>query len=106
MSRPETPPFDAPWQAQAFAMTVALVEAGHLSWSEWSEALGARLNAPDAARDGSDYYDLWLATLAELVTTKRLTTSDRIEATTQAWQRAARATPHGQPIELAAEDRF
>ena len=106
MSRPDTPPFDAPWQAQAFAMTVALVEAGHLSWSEWSEALGARLNAPDAAQDGSDYYGRWLATLTELVTTKGLTTPDRIEATTQAWHRAARATPHGQPIELPAEARF
>ena len=47
MSRPELPPgldepvFAEPWQAQAFALAVALNERGLFSWTEWAETLGA-----------------------------------------------------------------
>src|SRR5580692_2701987 len=44
--RDETGPvFAEPWQAQAFALAVQLSEAGHFTWSEWSETLGAELRA-------------------------------------------------------------
>ena len=51
--------FDEPWQAQLFALTVALNEAGHFGWPEWTQAFGATLRRRGTERpqDGSaDYY--------------------------------------------------
>ncbi len=58
-------PFDAPWQARAFALTVAAHEAGLFDWPEWSAALGGALEG--AAPDGSDCYERWLVALEGLV---------------------------------------
>jgi len=102
LSRPEPSQFDAPWQAQAFAMAVAASEAGLFTWSEWAERLGARLNGPGAVQDGSDYYDHWLATLEELLADKAGIAPDEVARLTEAWQEAARRTPHGHPIALSA----
>ncbi len=38
-----SPVFNEPWQAQAFAMTVQLHEAGAFSWREWSERLASEI---------------------------------------------------------------
>ena len=74
---PEQPPtFAEPWQAQVFALAIRLSDAGHFTRTEWSEALGAELEAaadrgePD---DGSRYYEHWLSALEHLVTSKGLT---------------------------------
>lgn len=96
----EAPVFDAPWQAQAFAMVVALHRQGVFTWAEWASALAAARARPDAAPDGSDYYDDWLAALERLLTAKGIAAHTDIARLTAAWQRAARATPHGQPITL------
>ena len=56
----DEPVFAEPWQASAFAMTVALNERGLFTWSEWAETLGAELKSGDrllrllAARAGND----------------------------------------------------
>ena len=42
------PVFEEPWQAQAFAMVVDLIESGRLDRTEWAERLGAALKAPTA----------------------------------------------------------
>lgn len=97
----DRPPFSAPWQAQVFAMTVALHERGVFSWPEWTEALGARIALSDK-EDGSDYYDCWAAALAGLLVDKGLVTSEAIEETVRAWHVAAARTPHGSPITLDA----
>lgn len=90
------PVFAEPWEAQAFAMAVRLNEAGVFGWTEWAETLGAELaNHPDRP-----YYESWLAALERLVETKGITTGDERQARIAAWDRAARATPHGQPIHL------
>ncbi|MEZ5649122.1 MAG: nitrile hydratase accessory protein [Burkholderiaceae bacterium] len=71
--------FDTPWQAEAFALTVALNEAGWLDWQDWARALGAEL-AADANRDDGTralpcdddpvaqaaYYRAWLRALERL----------------------------------------
>ena len=49
-SAPEAPPFDEPWQAQAFAMAVSLNQRGLFSWSEWTKALGAEIAAGETIR--------------------------------------------------------
>ena len=59
-ARPDAP-FEAPWQARAFALTLAAHEAGLFTWPQWSAALGRALER--AAPDGSDYYDRWLEAL-------------------------------------------
>lgn len=102
MNRPELPGpggdhepvFDAPWQAQAFAMAVALRDRGTFDWPELAAALGAELAT------GRDYWDAWLAALETLVAGHGLTDPAALDERTAAWQRAAAATPHGAPITL------
>jgi nitrile hydratase accessory protein len=94
----EAPHFAEPWQAQLFALTVALNEAGRIAWPDWAAAFGAELVG--AAPDGSDYFDRWLATLERLLAARGEAAAEDLAALAAAWQRAARATPHGQPILL------
>jgi nitrile hydratase accessory protein len=97
------PVFREPWQAQAFAMAVRLHEAGHFTWPEWAAALAAQIQAAQAAGDrdlGDTYYEHWLAALEHLVTAKGLVGADELARRKDAWAEAARATPHGKPIEL------
>jgi nitrile hydratase accessory protein len=98
------PVFKAPWEAQAFAMTLSLHTGGVFTWREWADALAAELAAA-AARgepdDGSHYYEHWLAALEKLVARKKLIPGDELERRVDEWDAAARATPHGKPIELA-----
>jgi nitrile hydratase accessory protein len=89
--------FSEPWEAQAFAMTVKLHERGVFTWNEWAETLGAEIKAHPQA----SYYECWLAALEHLVEEKSLIAHDEREQRIAAWDRAARATPHGQPIELS-----
>src|ERR1700739_1397152 len=62
-----------PWEAQAFAMTLALHERGLFSWPEWAEALAAQIAAAQAAGDadlGDTYYRHWLTALEKIVAAK------------------------------------
>lgn len=92
--------FAEPWQAEAFAMTVALHDNGLFSWSEWADALSAEVKRPGAARDGRDYYEHWLAALEKLLSAKAIAGKNDVDALAAAWERAAHATPHGKPILL------
>jgi nitrile hydratase accessory protein len=97
------PVFRAPWEAQAFAMAVMLHERGHFTWKEWAARLADEIAAAKSrgeADDGSRYYYFWLATLEKLVAEKRLIKTDELATRKDEWDRAARETPHGQPIEL------
>jgi nitrile hydratase accessory protein len=96
----DEPVFTEPWQAQAFALTVALHEKGLFTWSEWAEALSREVKASDAAVDGSDYYARWLAALEALLARKGVVSPSHVASVAAAWQRAAHATPHGNPILL------
>ena len=100
----EGPVFREPWEAQAFAMAVALHERGVFTWSEWAAALAGEIKAAQAAGDpdsGDTYYRHWLAALEKLVAVKALTNRAELTVRRDQWDRAARATPHGAPIELA-----
>jgi nitrile hydratase accessory protein len=97
------PTFGAPWEAQAFAMALSLHERGIFTWPEWSRALARELT--DAAArgqpdDGTHYYEHWLAALERLVALKKVVAADELEQRVDDWDAAARATPHGKPIEL------
>ena len=99
----EGPVFRAPWEAQAFAMGVMLHERGHFTWTEWAGRLADEIAAA-AARgetdDGKRYYHYWLAALEKLVADKRIVLADELRSRRDAWEEAARNTPHGQPIVL------
>ena len=104
LPRDETGPvFREPWEAQAFAMAVKLHGDGHFSWAEWGERLGAEIAA--AARRGEPdrpeaYYEHWLSALEKLVAEKNLLSAADLARRKAAWDKAARETPHGRPIEL------
>src|SRR5581483_4354244 len=69
----EGPVFREPWEAQAFAMALALHERGVFTWNEWAETLGAQIKRAQAEGDpdtGETYYRHWLATLETLVAAK------------------------------------
>src|SRR5690606_15824600 len=102
----DAPVFAEPWQAQAFALTLALHERGLFSWSEWADALSAEVKSPGAAADGSDYYQRWLAALERLLASKDVAARPEVDAVAAAWERAAHATPHGQPIVLENDPHF
>ncbi len=99
----EGPVFTAPWEAQAFAMTLSLHARGVFTWREWADTLAAELAAAKArgdADDGTHYYEHWLAALEKLVAVKKLVAGQELERRVDEWDAAARATPHGKPVEL------
>lgn len=81
-------------------MVVALHERGLFTWSEWAERLSGEVKRPEAASDGSDYYERWLAALERLLAEKGFAPRVEVDAVAAAWERAAHATPHGMPILL------
>ena len=99
-SDPDAPAFGEPWQAQAFALAVALHQRGVFTWSEWAAELSRQVARPGAAQDGSDYYQHWLAAIEALLAQKGVAGPETVDAVSSAWQRAAHATPHGHPILL------
>ena len=101
------PVFREPWEAQAFAMALALHERGLFTWPEWAATLADEIKRAQAAGDpdtGETYYQHWLATLETLVATKGVATSELLHRYRDAWDHAADRTPHGAPVELTEAD--
>jgi nitrile hydratase accessory protein len=97
------PVFEEPWQAQAFAIAVSLIEAGHFTWQEWSATLGDEISHAaqrGIAEDGTGYYELWLNALERLVNGSGMASVDELTALKQAWHDAYASTPHGHPVKL------
>jgi len=103
----EGPVFREPWEAQAFAMTLALHERGLFSWKEWADALAVEIKRAQSAGDpdtGDTYYQHWLAALEQLVAQTGLATRADLAQYRDAWDHACERTPHGQAIELRPDD--
>lgn len=103
----EGPVFGAPWQAQAFAMTLALYQRGLFTWPEWAQALAMQIAQAPAQPDeeaGSAYFRQWLAALEDMVARKGASSAAELTRYQQAWDHAADRTPHGQAVTLAAAD--
>src|ERR1700759_2725301 len=92
---PDGPVFREPWEAQAFALVVALHERGVFSWGEWAAALGAQIAAAEPDATGEAYSHHWLAALETLVEAHGAASAAALAAHREAWLRAARRTPHG-----------
>lgn len=100
------PVFREPWEARAFALALALHERGLFAWSDWTATLAATIAEAQAGGDpdcGDGYYRHWLAALERVVTTRAVASAQALAARREAWQRAAAATPHGEPIELGRD---
>ena len=103
----EGPVFREPWEAQAFAMALALHARGLFTWSEWAATLAAEITRAQAAGDpdtGETYYHHWLATLERIVAEKGIADARQLARTRHAWEHACERTPHGTPIELRPTD--
>ncbi len=103
MSQPEPCPFEEPWQAEALALSIALIQADRISAAEWAAGLGSAIKEAQAAGvldDGSTYYQHVLNALEALVLEKTLTARDALTARKEAWRAAYASTPHGQPVLL------
>jgi len=67
------PVFNAPWEAEAFAMTLALYEKGVFTWPQWAEVLADEIAQAQSNGDpdlGDTYYQHWLAALERIVVQK------------------------------------
>ena len=103
----EGPVFREPWEAQAFAMALALHERRLFTWPEWAATLADEIKRAQQAGDpdtGETYYHHWLAALERLVAEKGVATPEMLARYHDAWDHAADRTPHGQPIELRPDD--
>lgn len=102
MDKPTPPaPFDAPWHGQVFALAVAMNEAGHFGWPEWTEMFGANLNQMrgDTDLDGSDdYYVVWVTTLEQMMVSKGIVVPTMLSEMKTLWTDAFLRTPHGKPV--------
>ena len=101
------PVFREPWEAHAFAMTLALYDRGLFTWSEWAAALAAEIKRAQLAGDldrGDTYYRHWLQALEGLVAAKGIAVAATVERYRHAWEHAAERTPHGSPIVLQPGD--
>lgn len=101
------PVFREPWEAQAFAMALALHARGLFNWKEWAAALVEEIKRAQINGDpdnGETYYRHWLATLEGLIAAKGVASPEALHRYRDAWDHAADRTPHGSPIELKPQD--
>jgi len=85
--------FEAPWEARAFGLAVALTEQRRYTWDEFRSRLEAELGAGrlEAELGGrpeddtpSDYYQRWLASFETILVENGLLAKDEIETRTAA----------------------
>jgi len=101
------PVFREPWEAQAFAMALALHERGLFKWPEWAATLSEEIKRAQVAGDpdtGETYYHHWVNALERLVAEKSIADTATLARYQHAWDHAADRTPHGEPIELQPGD--
>ena len=101
------PVFREPWEAQAFAMALALHARGLFTWPEWAATLAQEIKRAQSAGDpdtGETYYRHWLNALERIVAAKGVADNEMFARYRDAWGRAAERTAHGAPIALKPED--
>jgi nitrile hydratase accessory protein len=75
------PVFQAPWEARAFAMTLALFEQGQYSWKEFQEILIDEIGSAGGGGDPSPaYYEHWLSAFEQLLRRKGVIIPEQLEA--------------------------
>src|SRR5256884_8347438 len=77
-----------PWEAQAFAMAVALHARGLFTWPEWAAMLAEEIKRAQAAGDpdtGETYYQHWLNALERIVAAKGVADDQMLARYRDAW---------------------
>jgi nitrile hydratase accessory protein len=74
--------FEAPWEARAFGLAVALNETGVYPWRDFSQGLAAETAALEQQGTSTNYYERWLETLEKLAIARGLVTLDELDART------------------------
>ena len=69
--------FDAPWQGRAFAMAVALCDAGQYSWDEFRARLVEEIRL---SPDGADYWTAWSRAVVALTETHAIVDGEELAA--------------------------
>ena len=88
--------FAEPWQAQLFAITLAMHEAGHFTWPEWVGYLSQAIREAQAEGDpdlGDTYWLHWLAALERLLHDKELAGPLQLASHREAIRAYARVAP-------------
>ena len=93
--------FEEPWHAEVFSIVHLLVDRGQFTVGEWAEMLGGVIK--EMPNDES-YYQCWLTALERMTLQKGLVEERPLRERQGAWDRAARATPHGEPIVLGRDE--
>lgn len=102
-----SPNFNQPWEAQAFAIALALHRRGVFTWAEWAATLGSEIQSAQARGDpdrGDAYYRHWLAAIERIVRQKGIADEQTLVRYRAAWDKASDRTPHGQPVQLSPAD--
>ena len=74
--------FEAPWEARAFGLAVALNEAGVYPWRDFSQGLAAETAVLEQQGAPASYYERWLETLEKLAIARGLVSLDELDART------------------------
>ncbi len=74
--------FQAPWEARAFGLAVALNAKELYEWREFSAELAATIATADQNNDPANYYTRWIASLEELIIAKGLLSREQLDAKT------------------------
>ena len=97
------PVFNEPWEANAFAMVIALHDSGLFTWDEWAAALGDEIKLAQYKGDpdlGDTYYRHLQNALEKILVEKNISSSKEIIEKVEQWRHAYHSAPHGQLIEL------
>ncbi|MFB6097352.1 MAG: nitrile hydratase accessory protein [Haloferacaceae archaeon] len=78
----DVPTFEAPWQARAFGLAVALADREDRDWQAFHERFVARIDEVDPTAMQADvegtYYAQWLESLEELLLEEGLVTEGEL----------------------------
>ena len=74
--------FQAPWEARAFGLAVALNEKDLYEWREFSSQLASEIADAEQNNNPSSYYARWVASLEELLIDRGLISREQLDAKT------------------------
>lgn len=99
--------FQSVWEARLVAIAEEMSRAGHFGWTEWTQMLGSEIARNENNTDLEEhevYFVAFVGALRKVLTAKGVVRSEELDRFEKAWTTAGARTPHGQPIELQAED--
>lgn len=71
--------FQAPWEARAFGLAVALNEKDLYKWREFSSQLSSEIATAEQNNNPSSYYARWVASLEELLIDRGLISREQLD---------------------------